>query len=354
MKESEIRDFFFEALPSYGLKHGKKELSVAGLRVDIFAIDSRHAPFIIEFKKSKNRHIVGQAAQYLSLVPTYKEQIEKDLNFYDIRWDSLKVLCIAPDFVQRDFEAAENDPLKGRVHFYEYKTVENTRNRVFSLNIKYLGPEESGPLTIPDRLVDKFDIKSITTEFYKISKKEARREYYSLKILPLLQEICNGLKDFEKIGFYPHISYWNHSFIIRLGSDKKMSHRASIGLNFSDVISYGFDITHSADEGRQLLQKLTDQATRADFIKTTLSLNSYSLYIPNTGILVEVPVELINEKGLDILLAAYKPEKSRDSYFYIQKVYDNESLSVDDAIKLIKTEYEKFKYIFDLILNRLP
>jgi hypothetical protein len=46
MKESEIRDFFFNALSAYGLKHGKKELSIEGLRIDIFAIDKKHIPYI--------------------------------------------------------------------------------------------------------------------------------------------------------------------------------------------------------------------------------------------------------------------------------------------------------------------
>lgn len=75
MKENELRDFFFKSLSVYGLKHGKKELSIAGLRIDIFAIDAKHTPYVIEFKKEQDRHIVGQAAHYLSLIPTYKQHI---------------------------------------------------------------------------------------------------------------------------------------------------------------------------------------------------------------------------------------------------------------------------------------
>ncbi|GHT66353.1 hypothetical protein FACS189452_02100 [Bacteroidia bacterium] len=352
MKEFEIRDFFYDALSSYGLKYGKKELSVEGLRIDIFAIDNKHIPYIIEFKKDKNRHIVGQAAQYLALVPTYKEQIEKKLNFYDIKWEYLKIICIAPDFAERDFTAAEYDPLKGRIHFYNYKIIENSRKQISSLNVNYVGPEKTGPLVLPEKMIDEFDIKDIAEEYYKTEKKEARREYYSIKILPLLKDICNGVKDeFEKNGLYPHISDWDKQFTIRYGTDKVKSHRASIAIGFSDHIWYGFDLTHSQEEGKLLSLYLKDQDKRNFFIKNTLKLTDYLLWIPNTGINCYIPISDLNKKGLDLLLTAYTPEKHSDCYLRIIKEYGNNSLKKEDAIKILKDEYIKFSYIFDLMKN---
>lgn len=69
--EREIRDFFYDSATYYGFVKVEKELNIGGLRIDIFAIDSNHNPYIIEFKKTKNRHVVGQSAQYLAIVPSY-------------------------------------------------------------------------------------------------------------------------------------------------------------------------------------------------------------------------------------------------------------------------------------------
>jgi hypothetical protein len=319
MKEFEIRDFFFNALSTYGLKYGKKELSIEGLRIDIFAIDKNHVPYIIEFKKDKNRHIVGQAAQYLSLIPTFNEQIEKSINFYDIKWDKLMVLCVAPDFLERDYKAAEYEPLKRKVHFYTFKIIKNSRNQIFSLNLEYNGPNKQGPLIIPQKIIDKYDIKQISDEFYKIDKKEARREYYSKTILPLLDEIGNNLPEFNELGLFQHNSYWDKWFTLRFGTNKEKAHRASIELAFSNIILVGFDLTHSIDEAKYLADIFNNEEKRIYFIKNTLKLKNYSIYIPNTGISVWIPIELINEKGLEILLKSYTPEIARDCYFRIQK-----------------------------------
>lgn len=349
MNESEVRDFFFKALSSYGLKHGKKELSIEGLRIDIFAVDKQHIPYIIEFKKNKNRHIVGQAAQYLSLIPTYKNEVEKALNFYDINWPLLKVLCVAPDFLKRDFTASEYEPLKGKVHFYEYQIIKNSRNQIFSLNINYKGPDESGPLTLPEKVIDEFDIMSVSEEFFKITQKEARREYYSIKILPLLKEICSHLKDFENVDLYPHISYWRNSFEIRLGTDKKKPHKASIALGFNGSIYFGFDLTHSYDEGKLLANRFKEPEKIQSFIEDTLKQKDYFLWIPNTGILCGLPIDELNQKGLKTILSAYDPEKDRDCYIRILKQYDRSTLNVIESLKIFKDQFNRFKYIFDYL-----
>jgi len=208
MNEDEVRDFFFEAKSSYGLKHAQKELSVGGFRIDIFAIDVNHSPYIIEFKKAQDRHTVGQALQYLYLIPTYRKEIEKKLNFHHINWSDLKAICIAPKFNERDYDSARNESLKGRVHFYTYKALLNSRKQIFSLNLSYDGPDSGeGPLSLPEKVVDSLDVKAVQEKFNESDTRKARREYYSMSILPLLEKISKKLKGLESLGFYSHISF---------------------------------------------------------------------------------------------------------------------------------------------------
>ncbi len=350
MNENDIRNFFYDSLSSYGLIYGKKELVIEGLRIDIFAIDKKHSPYIIEFKKSKNRHIVGQAAQYLALVPLFREQISKSINFYDINWNELTIICIAPGFLERDFISSKYEPLKGKIHFYNFEIIKNSRKQIFSLNINYAGPEKSGPLKLPKKVVDEFDIISLSEEFYKIESKEAKREYYSLKILPFLKEICNKLKYFENEDLYSHISYWNNFYTIRLGTHKTKSHRASIILGFSNKrVYFGFDLTHSLEEGLILSQKFLNSKDRNTFVYKTKALSDYTIYIPNSGFECYIPIKFIATKGIHLLLQAYKPVKVKDSYFKIETIYKGNTLKLNEVIEIFNNEYEKFKYIFDYL-----
>jgi len=349
MKETAIRDFFFEALATYGLKHGKKELNIGGLRVDIFAIDKNHIPYIIEFKKDKDRHIVGQAAQYLTMLPTYKTEIEKKINLHDIRWDKLRALCIAPDFLERDLSAAKSGFLQGKMHFYTFQPAINGRGQVFALNLKYLGEEGESPLVIPEKIIDEFDIKQVREEYCKIEKKKARAEYYSQKILPLLKDIGNGFMESNDVGLFPHYSFWGDWFSLRVGTHRRKAHRASIGISFGDVIFFGFDLTHAFEEAKKLAFWFKDERLRGDFAKKTLEFKDYVIWIPNSGIKQHLLIDRVNEKGLDLLLQAYNPKKAKDCYFRVFKKYTQETLSVKQAVELLKEEYGKFQYIFDLL-----
>ncbi len=350
MKEDEIRDFFFKAKNSYGLKHAKKELSVGRLRIDIFAIDANHSPYIIEFKKAQDRRIVGQAAQYLALIPTHKEEIEKKLNFYHIKWSDLKAICIAPEFDERDYESAKYEPLKGRIHFYTYKPVLNSRKQIFSLNLSYDGPDaEEGPLSLPEKVVDSLDVKAVQEKFNESETRKARREYYSMSILPLLEKICEKLKGLESLGFYSHISFWNTWFSIGFGLDKRKSHQASVILAFGEEIWYGFDLIHALKDAQKIVKVLSNPKTRQSFIEKTLLLEEYSIWLPNTGISESIFIDNLNEKGLNLLLSNYQPEKMRDCYFRIYTYYDEDTLKVDEAVELINSEIKRFNYIFDLV-----
>ena len=185
IQEVDVRDFFFEAISSYGFVTAKKELYIEGLRIDIFAIDKNHNPYIIEFKKSKNKHIVGQAAQYLAIVPSYKEELSKKINFYTINWENLNIILIAPGFFDRDLTAGNYDPLKNRVHFYTYKVVKTLRKDIFGIPLTYLGPNEQGPIILPNEIGDENDLIDLYKFFDKLDTRESKREYYSNHIIPL-------------------------------------------------------------------------------------------------------------------------------------------------------------------------
>ena len=148
--EKQIRDFFCESAKSYNFVVAQKELNIKKLRIDVFAIDKKHNPFIIEFKKSRNRHIIGQASQYLALAQSLKEEISQKVNFYQINWQNLKVLLFAPDFDRRDYEAANYEPLKGKVHFFTYSVVKDYREeKVFGLKLTYQGEKNKCPIHLP-------------------------------------------------------------------------------------------------------------------------------------------------------------------------------------------------------------
>lgn len=356
ISETTVRDFFYDAATSYGFINVNKELSIEGLRIDIFAIDSNHNPYIIEFKKKKDRHIVGQSAQYLAIAPTYKDEISKKINFYTINWENLNIILVAPSYYDRDLTAANYAPLKDKVHFYTYKVIETSRKKVFGLQLKYIGPSESGPINLIENNLNTSDLIDVYKHFEKLDTRESRREYYTNKILPLLTIVKNKIESFfNNKDLYPHISYFGNKtpyYMIRVGTDKKQTHKASIIISFyNDVVDYGFDLTHSLEEGKLLSKLLKDENINVQIVKEILQKKDYYLYIPSTGFRFGIPINGLMPEALKCVLNMYSPEKHKDCYFRINKYYENESLSVDDATEILMKEYEEFKFIFDLLKN---
>lgn len=250
MLEKDIRDFFFKTKENYNLVAGQKELYIDGLRIDIFAVDRQGNPFIIEFKKDKNRHIVGQSAHYLALIPSKHEDIEKKLNFFNINWSNLKVLCIAKSFNQRDFDALNFEPIKNRVFLYEYNIIKDYReNGIFSLDMTYKGENGTSPLYIPTKPSNGLDFAEHFKKLIEIRGKENKRQYYTNTVLLLLNSVSLELENkYANKKLFPHISYFQGGphVLFRLGLEKEKSHRASIGVSFyEDRIESGFDLTHS-------------------------------------------------------------------------------------------------------------
>lgn len=353
--EAHIRDFFYNAATSYGFIKVEKELLVEGLRIDIFAIDANHNPYIVEFKKNKNRHIVGQAAQYLAIVPSYREEISKKLNFYAVQWENLSILLIAPDFYERDLVASTYAPLEGRVHFYIYKIVETARRKIFGLSLTYAGPSDSGPIKLPENIKDSSDLLDSYHYFEKLDTRESKREYYTNHVVPILEEIKQKTETFtlgQNLHF--HTTYFNGNlpcYMIRIGTDKKRTHRASIILGFYPTsIIYGFDLTHSLREGQFLAKLLQNDQKNKEIVEIFKNLPSnYYLYAPNTGFDVHLPISFITAKALSLMLTLYKPHKRRDCYFSVYKIYDGTTLDVSDAVAIIIDEYEKFQKLFELL-----
>jgi len=354
--EADIRDFFFKGAESYGFIKVQKELSIDGLRIDIFAIDKDHNPYVIEFKKEKARHIVGQGAMYLALAPSYRNEICKKIEFYDINWNNLKVILIAPDFFDRDLTAGKYDPLKGRIHFYSFNIVLNRNKDIFGLSMAYLGPDEVGPMLLPV-ITDKYDFVDLYKRLFELENKESRHDYYTNYFIPLFEKIKEKLDPyFNEHGLYYHTSYFNGVppyFMVRYGTHKKKSHRASIifGL-YSETIVFGFDLTHSLEEGKKLSEYFHDKSKCQTIAKELLSCEDHYLWIPFSGIRSSISIEDLEEKALVMLLKSYNPIKVKDSYLHIITDYEYEHIFVEDAIDTMIGEHKKFKFLFDILQGK--
>ena len=149
-KEKEIQDYFLLNKLNYGIKYAIKELNIDNLRIDIFAIGQNNVPYIIELKKDRNKYIVGQAIQYMTIINKYTLRIENDLNYNNIEWNKLCVICIAPDFYERDYSAYKYCSLNNKIHFYRL-SVNSKNGKIDELIIDYLGPEKNGPILIEKR-----------------------------------------------------------------------------------------------------------------------------------------------------------------------------------------------------------
>lgn len=350
MLEKDVRDFFFKTKENYNLISGQKELYIDGLRIDIFAVDKQGNPFIIEFKKDRNRHIVGQSAHYLALIPAKHSDIEKKINCFNINWINLKVLCIAKSFNQRDLDALNFEPIKDRVFLYQYNIIKDYREKaIFGIDLIYMSENGSSPLYIPPRPTNELDFKEHFQKLVELEGKENKRQYYTNTILPLLQNVAKALNDkYNSKGLFAHISYFQSGphALLRLGVDKKQSHRASIAISFGDKwIESGFDLTHALKDATKL--KEVFRLKSDEIASKLLALKDYSIYIPNSGINEIIALERLNLKGLKLLITNYDPQINKDCYFIVMRNYDKRVLTEKYMIDIFETEYSIFSFLFD-------
>jgi len=354
MQEKHIRDFFFKTKENYRLIAGQKELSVNRLRIDVFAVNKRGDPFIIEFKKDKSNHIVGQSAQYLALIQSRHVEIETKLNHSGINWNNLKVLLIAKTFNARDHESLNYAPIKGRVFLYQYEIIKDYRQKeIVSLNLEYAAGHGSSPLYIPSKAGRKINFNAHFKKLASLEGKESRRQYYTDTLLPLLNNVAKILSDkYASKGLFPHISYFYNGphFLLRLGTDKKQSHRASIAIHVGEnYLVRGFDLTHSLSDAARL--KAVIKNNKKKIITRFLKLDEYGIYIPNTGIAESISLENLNPKGLSLLLDNYDPKQIRDCYFIVNRDYESDTLTESDIVRIFDEEYQQFGFLLDAIMK---
>jgi hypothetical protein len=346
--EKQIRNFFHDSAQSYGFVCSQKELNIKSLKIDIFAVDKSHNPFIIEFKKSKNKHIVGQSAQYLALAPSSKEDISRKLNFFNINWENLKVLLIAPDFDGRDYDAANYKPLKGKVHFFRYEVIPDYREeKVFALKLSYQGEKSKCPIRLPVKNLGKVDFSTSHQQFLSINNSKSKRQYYASTILPALEEASEQLSQlFESENLYPHISYFgqNDFYLLRLGTAKKQTHRASVSVSFSadGTINFGFDLTHSIEEGKILSKEF--QNNLKFYAKKVSKFQDYCLFIPNTGIPYTLPIGGMEVRGIELLLSGYNPKVMKDCYIRITRNHEG-TLTQKVLVENLCIEVKNFEFL---------
>ena len=138
--------------------------------------------------------------------------------------------------------------------------------------------------------------------------------------------------------------------MIRYGTDKKKTHRASIILGFySDSVVSGFDLTHSINEGKILSKMFQNDDECKYFSKKIMEFDEYYIYAPNTGFINYFMIDELEEKAMKLLLKNYNPIKQKDSYFRITNDYKNNELSFQDAANLLLDEHDRFKFIFDAL-----
>jgi hypothetical protein len=348
--EKEVIDYLNKNYKSFGFKFSKKELSIGNLRIDIFAIDKNDVPYIIELKKIKSKHVVGQAFHYLTSISPFKDKIENEINIFNIKWDERIAICVAPEFYLDDYNAAKDIIIDGKVNLYQYSLIRNSRNKIFSLNLEYKGPNKLGPLVLPNKIFNHENIIENIHEMLTNTSFSYRKEYYSSIIIPIFESIKKELIKFSQFGLYPSYTFWDTWLELKLATSNKIKHRASICIEFSENnINFGFSLVHSLNEALKLSTLFKNNELKQNFINNTLSLEEYSIFIPNSGFDICLNLDTINNKGLDMLLSAYRPQKMRDSYLQILASYDENFMKINDAVKLIKQEYNKFKYIFDML-----
>lgn len=352
MTENDIRDFFFKTKELYSLIAGEKELNIDGLRIDIFAVDDCGNPFIIEFKRGKNRHIVGQSAHYLAVIQSKHKEIELRLKYFNINWQNIKVICIAQSFNKRDIDALTFEPIKDRVFLYTFSIVKDYREKsIFALQLSSVNGSRTSPLKLPPVETHNVNFHEHVKKIASIQGKERQRQYYADTVLPILDLVKQSLREkFEERALYPHISYFQSGPHIRfrLGLNKTHSHRASIEVSFFKTgVESGFDLTHCVPDAQALKSAYIESPD--EMVQSLSKLRDYELFIPNVGITEICAIANFNDKGLNMFLSNYDPKKNRDCYFILLRPCVKDLLSQEDLLNLFEQEYSAFKFLIEKI-----
>jgi hypothetical protein len=135
--EREAHDLIEKHMEAFwGIRFVAREFSISDGRIDSLGLDKDNYPVIIEYKRSKKESIISQAVYYSNLLSKHKAAFKLqvidtfDKNIAEaIKWDKIRILCIAEDFTKYD---------KQNTSFYNEKNIELIRYKYYSENILML------------------------------------------------------------------------------------------------------------------------------------------------------------------------------------------------------------------------
>lgn len=188
--------------------------------------------------------------------------------------------------------------------------------------------------------------------YMEFERKEDREKQYTANIEPFLREVADELSiKFANEMLYPHISNFRTHISFRLGPDKKMTHRASVGVIFGDdYVDSGFDLTHALGDAHQLRrlfrEKIDEKATEI------LKLQDYWLFAPNAGITNATPIDSFTLPKLKKILLKYNPKVMRECYFRIRSDYTTPTMSKKQLVNVLVQERKTFSFLLDEIPER--
>ena len=84
-------------------------------------------------------------------------------------------------------------------------------------------------------------------------------------------------------------------------------------------------------------------------IDNIIKLKKYSIYFPSTGIEYLIPINLVSKKRLIEVIQKYDPNADSEYAFSIAKIFEKTTMYKKDIKQILKTEYKRFNYIFDII-----
>jgi len=193
------------------------------------------------------------------------------------------------------------------------------------------------------------DFIELHKSFIAIAGKEERNKNYTTHIEPFLSAASDILsKKYADKPFYPHISKFSTHFLFRLGLDKKQTHRASLALRFGDDhIDRGFDLTHALGDAHRL--RILFQEKTDEIAARILKLQDYWLWMPNAGLSKSVSIDSLDLQSLKKYLLKYDPKVMRECYCWIDRDYDETTMTLGQLIDVFDQEYETFGFLMDSI-----
>jgi 5-methylcytosine-specific restriction endonuclease McrA len=188
--------------------------------------------------------------------------------------------------------------------------------------------------------------------YIQLTRKEDREKQYTGNIEPFLRDVADELSiKYANEKLYAHISNFRTHVMLRLGPDKKMTHRASVGVHFGDdYVNKGFDLTHALGDAQQLRSMFRKKGD--EIANEILKFQDYWLWMPNAGITEATPINSFTLPKLKNTLLKYNPKAMRECYFHIKSDYDTPTMSKKQLINVFAQEHKNFAFLLNVIPDR--